>query len=164
MDDATKLEAIVGDIESEHRAWLDLIAGLDGERATQRSHGGWSPVDALVHVTAWKENGARVARLQAEPDAPLPRPDQGSASLLGIDVDAFNAETLAVSKGSTDEALAEAERVHDDLLEALAALPIDRILVPGSRGRHGSARWLGLTSMSHPAEHRHEQERALVGS
>ena len=163
MSDGERLQAIRTDIVNEHRAWLELMTRIDRRRASERPPKGWSAVDTLVHVTAWRENGARVARLQAEPGAPVPGPDQGSASILGIDVEAFNAQMLDESMRLTaGEAIAEAERVHAELLDALTALPVDRILVPGGRGRHGSARWLGLTCMSHPAEHRRVLEQALT--
>jgi hypothetical protein len=70
VGDETARDRILADAEEEHRAWAALLGGLRPEEATARPEGAWSAVDALVHVTAWKENAPRVARLQTAPSAP----------------------------------------------------------------------------------------------
>src|SRR5438132_11923134 len=48
----------------------------------------WTIADAVLHVAAWKRNGARVARLQAEAGSkPV---DAYPSQVLGIDTRAFN--------------------------------------------------------------------------
>lgn len=153
-------ERFVAGVRAEHRAWMELFGRLTPEEATVRPEGGWSAVDALVHVTAWKENALKVARLQAEPGAPEIEPSKGSAGALGINVDAFNAEVFEAHRDWTPErALTWSERVHVELVSALAALPEERLL--GGRGRHGARRWCSLPAMSHPREHLNELEQRL---
>lgn len=153
---------ILDEIVAEHRAWVRLVVGLDPERVTRRLEDGWSAVDYLVHVTAWRENALVVARRLADPDEPDPGPTRGAGRILGIDVDRFNAETLASHRGwDLDRALAWSEQVDSDLREALAALPADRLL--GGPYRHGARRWYWRPGVVHPREHRGRLERLLVG-
>lgn len=160
MDTETSFERILADVGAEHRAWMGLMGRLSPEEATARPKDGWSAVDALVHVTAWKENAAKVARLQAEPGAAEIDPNQGSAGALGINVDAFNAEVFEAHRDwAPERAVAWSEQIHRELLSALSALPEERLL--GGRGRHGARRWCSLPAMSHPREHLNEVERQL---
>lgn len=155
-----RLPKILEALDDEHARWLALVGELGEFEATRRGQTRWSPVDTLNHVTAWKENAAKVARLQAEPDAPQVDPSEGSARILGLDVDAFNAETLErLSDATLAHALGWADRVHAGLRAALEALPVDRVLVPG--GPHGIAGWLLLPAIEHPPEHRLRLERQL---
>ena len=155
-----RLPKILDAMDDEHARWLELVGGLGEFEATRRSRDRWSPVDTLNHVTAWKANALEVARLQGEPDAPRPDASLGSASVLGLNVDAFNAETLDRLTDSTlAEANAWAERVHGELEEALRALPSDRLIVPD--GPHGIVGWLLLPAIEHPPEHRLRLERQL---
>jgi len=82
----------------------------------------------------------------------------GLPGILRIDVDAYNAEMFEAHRDWTPErALAWSERIHRDLLAALAALPVERLL--GGRDPHGARRWCARAGMSHPREHREELER-----
>jgi hypothetical protein len=155
-----RLPKIFEAMDDEHAKWLELVGDLGEFEATRRSRDRWSPVDTLNHVTAWKGNALEVARRQSAPDAPRPDASLGSAPILGLDVDAFNAEALERLASSTlAEASAWAERVHGELRDALGALPPDRLIVPD--GPHGIVGWLLLPAIEHPPEHRLRLERQL---
>ncbi len=152
-----RIRAILGDIEAEHRRWRGLLGCLSPEEASERPDGGWSAVDSLIHIAAWKENALTIARSQAESGAPELDPKKGSAGILGISVDAFNDEVARSHQDwSLDRATAWADRVDADLRAAIAALPDQRVI--GGRGRHGARFWISLPGMSHPPEHRRELE------
>jgi hypothetical protein len=128
--------------------------------ATRRTRDRWSPVDTIVHVTSWMDNALRVARSQAAADAPRLDPSIGSAAILGIDVDAFDAEILEANVDRTlGDALARADEIHGELRRALEALPRDRVIV--TNGPHGIVGWLLLPAIEHPPEHRLRLERQL---
>lgn len=142
------LDRIFADLEDEHRAFIELVASLPEADALDRPGGEWSAVDSLVHITSWKENALRVARQQAEPDAPDPGPTRGPGGVLHINVDRFNAEVLAARRDwSAQQALAWANDVHRDLIEALRRLPEERVL--GGRGRHGARMWYWMPGFIH---------------
>ena len=155
LGDPEALDAILLAFQMEREAWLDLVQGLSAEQLGTRPGGGWSVVDLLFHVGAWQENALRVARLQAEPGAPELEPDQGVAGVLGIDVDGFNEEFMtALGDRSIDEAMAWSGEVHAQLVEALGALPPERLL--GGTFEHGARRWYWRPAVVHPQEHRTE--------
>jgi hypothetical protein len=156
------LALILDEIVAEHRAWVRLVGGLPPEQVTRKLEDGWSAVDYLVHVTAWQENAVVVARRLADPAVPDPGPTRGAAGILGIDVDRFNAETLASHRGwGFDRALAWSEEINSDLRRALAALQADRLV--GGRYRHGARRWYWRPGVVHSREHRGRLRRLLVG-
>jgi hypothetical protein len=149
---------ILADIDAEHRALTSLMARLSVAQITARPGGEWSAIDMLNHITAWQANALQVAHLQAAADAPEIEPDQGTSRLLGLDTDQFNADLLTSHRDWTlAQALAWHNRVHADLLAALAALPPERLL--GGSGPHGTRRWVALPAILHPRAHRLEFER-----
>jgi hypothetical protein len=135
--------------------------GTLGEfEATRRGRDRWSAVDTLNHVTAWKENCLRVAHMQAVSGTPPVDASLGSASILGLDVDTFNAETLDRLKEATlAAAISWTDQIHRELRGALEGLPPDRLIVPD--GPHGIVGWLLLPAIEHPPEHRLRLERQL---
>jgi hypothetical protein len=146
------LDAILAEIGAAHRTWLDFVSSMAPDNATKRRGGSWSVVDALVHVASWKENALRVARLQSAPEAVEIGPDVGPSVALGIDVDGFNAEFMAAHADWTlDQSVEYGQRVHDELLEALTAVPSDRLF--GGPWPHGASRWYWRPGVVHPAEH-----------
>ena len=155
-----RLPRIVGSMDEEHAKWRTLVADLGEFESTRRQRERWSPVDTLIHVTAWKDNALRIARSQAEAGASIPDASVGSAPILGLEVDDFNAETLRTHEGWTlERALAWSDEVHRDLLDAIRRLPADRLIVP--EGPHGIVGWLLLPAIEHPPEHRLRLERQL---
>jgi len=155
-----RLPKILEAMDEEHARWLELVGELGEFEATRRSRERWSPVDTLEHVTSWKDNALKVARAQAAADAPPVNPSLGSAPILGIDVDAFNAETLESHAGRTlSQALEWAEEIHGELRRAIEAVPRDRLIMPD--GPHGIVGWLLLPAIEHPPEHRLRLERQL---
>jgi hypothetical protein len=150
-------DAVLADVGAAHRSWIELIGSVPSVQVSERPLGGWSLVDGLVHVASWKENASRVARLQAARDAPRIGPDDGVSVALGIDVDEFNDGFMAAHRDwSLDRAVAYAQRVHDELMEALLGLPSDRLF--DGPWPHGARRWYWRPAVVHPAEHRQQFE------
>lgn len=142
---------ILASLEASHRAWQDHVMSLPAEAATRRPEGGWSPVDAWIHVTAWKANALAVARLAADPDARID-PTKGAAGNLHLDVDEFNDRMLAERAGWTpDQALAWASEVDDGLRQAIGALAPEPLL--RNAGGTEVAAWCARPLMVHPGEH-----------
>lgn len=147
--DDPAISAIVGDIEEEHRAWVDLIEGLSPRQLAETRYGAWNPLDKLAHITAWNENALQIARLQADPAAPDPGPTRGPAGVLHINVDEFNQQVLDEHHAWSRDRLVEwSNQVHVSLLEALGALPTDRVL--NGRGRHGARQWFWMPAVHTP--------------
>jgi hypothetical protein len=89
----------------------------------------WTIADAVLHIAAWKRNGARVARLQEE--AASEPVDAYPPQVLGIDTRAFNDALVQDRSLSREQAevLAEHRSAHAAILEALAPLPDERLLL-----------------------------------
>lgn len=158
--DDPAIGAIVSDIEAEHRVWVDLIESLSPRQLAETRNGAWTALDTLAHITAWNENALRIARAQAEPDAPDPGPSRGPAGVLHINVDKFNQQVLDDHHAwSRDRVVKWSEQVHVSLLEALGALPTERVL--NGRGRHGARQWFWMPAVQHSGGHRRQLERAI---
>jgi hypothetical protein len=142
---------ILASLEESHRAWQDYVMSLPAEAATRRPEGGWSPVDAWIHVTAWKANALAVAQLAADPDAGID-PTKGAAGNLHLDVDAFNDRMLVERAGWTPEqALDWANEVDGGLRLAIGALAPELLL--RHPGGAEVAAWCARPLMVHPGEH-----------
>jgi hypothetical protein len=139
---------------------MSVMEGLDHAEAASRPTGAWSAIDTLIHVTSWQENALAIAREQSSPGARTLDPSRGAARTLGIDVDLFNAESLASHREwSHDEAVRWSREVTSALLKALAALPDQRLF--GGRARHGARMWYWRPAVVHSREHRRELQRRL---
>lgn len=150
------------EIREQHEAWRSFLAGLTPEQAARPVHGPWSAIDGLVHVTAWIENGLRVAHRQAQPGEPDPGPHRGPAGYLHIHVDQFNADVFHAHQGwALERVLAWSDRINGELLEALAALPTERSL--GGAGRYGARMWYWMPAFIHSRGHRRRIMRLLLG-
>ncbi len=155
------IQAVLSTIDAEHREWVRLLRSLPADRLRAAIDGAWTPIDFLVHVTAWRGNALTVAYQQAAPAAPDPGPTRGPAGVLHINVDRFNAEVLAAHQGWTlDRAIAWSERGNADLLQALAQLPLGRVL--GGRSRLGARPWYWTPAVIHTVGHRRQLERLLA--
>lgn len=160
MPSSEQIDLILAEIEAEHRAWAELLALVTADTVSMKLYGEWSAIDTLIHVTVWQENALRIARLQAAPDAPALDPSQGSAGVLGIDVERFNQELLGSHRlWTVEQALTWSNEVAAELRAALATLPAERLL--GGRGPHGAQLWYGRAAIVHSREHRHGLERRL---
>jgi hypothetical protein len=155
------LVRILQEIEAEQRALTTLLVRLTPDQLTDWS-GGWSPVDTLNHITAWKENALRVARSQAAPDAPALDPEARVGQILGLDTDRFNDESTRRHQAkSLAEALDWSNDVHRALLDALVRLPVDRVL--GGSGPYGARLWYARPGIGHVREHREALAARLAG-
>jgi hypothetical protein len=155
------LVRILHEIEAEHRALLTLLVRLSPDQLTDWS-GGWSPVDTLNHITAWKENALRVALAQAEPDAPALDPEARVGQILGLETDRFNDEiTRQHHQKSLAEAIEWANGAHRALLDALVRLPVERTL--GGAGQYGARLWYARPGIGHVREHREALVARLAG-
>lgn len=151
MSDDYPRPRILASLEESHRAWQDYVMSLPAEVATRRTEGDWSPVDAWIHVTAWKANALAVARLAADPDAGID-PTKGAAGNLHLDVDEFNERLLAERAGWTPEQVhAWANEVDGGLRQAMGALAPE-LLLRQAGGREVAA-WCARPLMVHPGEH-----------
>jgi hypothetical protein len=150
MSDDDPRPRILVSLEESHRAWQDYVMSLPTEAAT-RPEGGWSPVDAWIHVTAWKANALAVARLAADPNAGID-PTKGAAGNLHLDVDAFNDRMLVERAGWTPEqAQAWASEVDGGLRQAIGTLAPELLL--RHPGGTEVAAWCARPLMVHPVEH-----------
>lgn len=159
MADVSARDRFFEEAAAEHAAWRDLLSSLPPEVARARPEGRWSAVDALVHVTAWKENALRVALLGADPGAEVD-PRKGAAGNLRIDIDRFNDEVFRTHIDWTRErVLAWADEVDGRLRVAVSALPEERLR--GGPSRSGLPRWCTRPWVQHSREHRRELGRRL---
>jgi len=142
---------ILASLDESHQAWQDYVMSLPAEVAIRRPEGGWSPVDAWIHVTAWKANALAVARLAADPDAGID-PTKGAAGNLRLDVDEFNDQMLVERAGWTPEQVhAWANEVDGGLRQAIGALAPELLL--RQAGGPEVAAWCARPLMVHPGEH-----------
>jgi hypothetical protein len=126
-------------IEREWRRLNEAIEKLSPEQLSRPAFdpefgsAPWTVKDLLVHMAGWKRNTIRVIdMLKADPSSV---PSAGTPDeILKIDVDAFNRETYERFRASsTEEALAEHQSAHEDLVSLLESLPADQIPAPQSR-------------------------------
>ena len=94
MIEALTRDGLIAEIDAGWRRLDDVVSALSpadlGQTLTSRDpeDPSWTIADAVLHIAAWKRNGAQVARLQAEPGSePV---DAYPAQLLDIDTRAFN--------------------------------------------------------------------------
>jgi hypothetical protein len=137
MDVALTRSALIEEIEAGWRrldevvsalAPADLICKLTSRDPEDPT---WTIADAVLHIAAWKRNGARVARLQAEAGSEVV--DAYPPQVLGIDTRAFNDALVQDRSRSRAPAavLAEHRSAHAEMLEALAPLGDERLLLDG---------------------------------
>lgn len=114
MKKAELLEAVGG-------AHAHLARALEGLTEEEAGRAGltakWSVKDALAHITAWEQEGARaLAGLIDGTARPRRYPDD--------EIERFNAEAVAARRGRTlEELLAETRAGHAAMLAEVARLP-----------------------------------------
>ena len=124
----------MSEIEANWRRLDETVATLgesDWERHAPSEEGArWTIADIVLHLAAWKRNGARVARLQAEPGSePV---NLYPAQVLGFEVDAFNRELLEGDHSrEASEVLAQHRAAHAEMIAAIESLPDERLLIDG---------------------------------
>jgi hypothetical protein len=137
MTEALTRAALIADIDAGWGRLDEVVSALSAGELTQKltsrdpEDSSWTIADAVLHIAAWKRNGARVARLQAEPGSePV---DAYPPQVLGIDTRAFNDALVQDRSRSRElaEVLAEHRSAHAEMLEALAPLPDERLLLDG---------------------------------
>jgi hypothetical protein len=146
---------ILADIDAEHAAWMELARRLSHEQRINRPAAGWSFGEMFLHVASWKENALKVARLQADPDAPYPAQELTPADVLGLEVSRFDEDFMTAHRDwSLDQSLVWCEAVHRDLVRALDELPVERIL--GGKGPRGARLWYWSPAVIKSQHHRSE--------
>jgi len=144
---------LIDEIEQEYRNWLDLIASLTPEQLANRPEDGWSVVDALVHVTAWQENGLKIANGQKDPQALIPDAQFGPSRVLNIDFQDFNQRVFDAHRDwSMEQALAWFKSINTSLCSALKELPIERLYVDADK--RTPFNWFWRPAIVHAREHR----------
>lgn len=114
MKKAELLELVGG----AHARLAGALEGLSEEEAGRTGlTAKWSVKDALAHITAWEQEGARViAGLLDGTERPRRYPDE--------EIERVNEEVVAARRGRTlGELLAETRAGHEAMLSALARLP-----------------------------------------
>ena len=137
MIEALTRDGLIAEIDAGWRRLDDVVSALNpadlGQTLTSRDpeDPSWTIADAVLHIAAWKRNGAQVARLQAEPGSePV---DAYPAQLLDIDTRVFNDALVQDGSRSRElaEVLAEHRSAHAEIVEALGPLPDERLLLDG---------------------------------
>jgi hypothetical protein len=131
-----------------------VVAGLSDEAWNQplrrpKGKDPWTVKDALVHITHWKANTARVVRKQRRP------PEE-----RGLEVHDYNHLIYERWRDrSSHEVLAWHRQVQEDLLTTLRAAPDEWF-----SGKERGERW-PFDIDGHSAEHRvKDMERTLIDS
>jgi hypothetical protein len=163
MDVPVTRSALLAEIDAVWRRLDEVVSGLSAEDLTRKltsrdpEDPSWTIADAVLHIAAWKRNGARVARMQAEPGSePV---DAYPPDVLGIDLQAFNDAMVLDGSLSREMAavLAEHRSAHAEIVAALAPLADDRLLLD-DRPRL----WLAPVTW-HPNHHLKRDIQATLG-
>ena len=114
MKKAELLERVGG----AHGRLARALGGLTEEAASAPGlTARWSIKDALAHIAAWEQEGARVVEGIADGTV---RPRRYADE----EIERFNEEAVAARRGRTlDELLAESRAAHAAMLAAVARLP-----------------------------------------
>jgi uncharacterized protein (TIGR03083 family) len=105
-------------IGAAHARLARALEGLSEEESARVGlTAKWSVRDALAHIAAWEQEGARVLRGIADGSVrPRRYPDE--------EIERFNEEAVAARRGrSLAELVAEAEEAHAAMLAAARLLP-----------------------------------------
>ena len=137
MDVALTRAALVDEIDAGWQRLDKVVSALSPADLTRKltsrdpEDPAWTIADAVLHIAAWKRNGARVARLQAEAGSkPV---DAYPPQVLGIDTRAFNDALVRDRSQSREQApvLREHRTAHAEMLAALVPLRDERLLLDG---------------------------------
>jgi hypothetical protein len=143
---------LMREIESRWRELDGVVRALDASALDRQVPGmgegaaTWTVKDVIAHLAAWRRNAAKVAALQAEPDAEPVNNFPGR--VLGFRTDDFNAQLLAEWRDRPGPVVLEEHQAsYEALVQALAAVPEPRLVI-----RKRSALWL-TPAIGHPRVH-----------
>jgi hypothetical protein len=117
-------------VDGIRERWRRLVADVGPDRLEQPgAMGDWTFKDVAAHLTAWRQR--TVDRLRAEAAGEPEPPPSWPAELGSDEDDPINAWIHErTTHRPASELLAEAERVYDDFIAAIRALPIDAVTDP----------------------------------
>lgn len=131
-------------LQAEAEAWVAFARLLESVDPVRRDGEGWSSTDVCHHVAGWMDLASDVVER-----------GEGWGDQDSLDVDAFNAETLAASADlGFGEARLELDDARNRLRTALASLPAPR---------DGAKEALSSSTVEHYEEHL-AMLRRLTGS
>ncbi len=112
-------------IADGYAAWaMTINAAPPREMTLPDLHGGWSIKDEVAHVTFWEERLLPIVRAAVTGEEPPYRSGVGSVEKI----EAMNAEVFATSRQrDLDDVLADMDRTHAALVDAIEHLPEDAI-------------------------------------
>lgn len=147
------------------REWTllqSVIAKLDETKMTTPDEGGWSPKDNLAHLTEWM-NALMGYHMDRRPrHEVLNLPEEVTKDW---DFAVINAALFERNRNrSTQDVLAELQRVYDELIKKLEATPFEDLLKPRHADdpeRRPVLLWVLGDSSEHFAEHRATIEKLL---
>ena len=161
--DGAKQQAIGGlergyhDIEAK---LLDLSAA-DLERPVFTGEGtGWRVRDIVPHLARWNRMATDAARKIAAGAEPPPEAEMRLRTFVGIsdELDTVNDKQFhAWRERPVDEAFTELNRAHSELMDALRALPAERVVKPDGE----PYRYFWQPGLNHLRQHWEHIEAAL---
>ncbi len=122
---------------------------------------GWRVRDLLPHIARWQRMAAQAARLIAGGKEPLPEGQMLLLTFVGItqSVDDVNNETYQRwRERPVADRVVELHEAHAELVAALRALPLDRIIGPDGR----PYRYFWQPGINHLRQHREHVATALA--
>lgn len=122
---------------------------------------GWRVRDLLPHIARWQRMAAQAARLIAGGREPLPEGQMLLRTFVGIteSVDDVNHETYqSWRERPIADRFGELHEAHAELMAALRALPLDRIIGPDGRPH----RYFWQPGINHLRQHREHVATALA--
>jgi hypothetical protein len=134
MDKNQTLQAM----RAERIAWQQLIDEVGNERMMiQNAVGQWSIKDIVAHLTAWEQRAVAWLIAAQRDGEPTPAPWQ-----KGMSEDEENAWIYNANQSkSLPDVLAESNRVHEELVRRVEAMP-EKDLIDPERFK-----WLGGNSL-----------------
>jgi len=155
-------DELMKQIGDEWTALMDLAGRLSPEQMVRPDEGGWSPKDNLAHLAEWMKilMGHHMDRRPAH-------------EVMGVspeitrdwDMDVINPVLFQRNRDrSTEDVLAEIQRVYSELTLKLRSMPFEALLQPRHADdpeRQPLLRWILGDTTEHFAEHRATLERLL---
>lgn len=154
----------IGDFErTYHEVEQKLLAlsAADLERPVFTGQGpGWRIRDIVPHLARWNRMAIEAARKIAAGTEPPPEAEMRLRPFVGItdDLDTVNDKQFQEWRARpAEEAFTELNRAHGELMEALRALPADRVVKPDGE----PYRYFWQPGLNHLRQHWDHIEAAL---
>jgi uncharacterized protein (TIGR03083 family) len=146
-------ERLIRQLDGAREAMRTALAGLDPQTAVNP---GWKAKELVAHMAGW-DAVARDALLGHDAGVPLGTPAKGS-------FDAYNARSVEERSGLTyEQTVADWEQIHDELRQAVAEMPpeklTEKLVLPW--GGKGTVAGIVRIMAGHEEEHAHELQ-ALI--